>query len=867
MKKLYYILALLILTTQLEAQNINFKWLKTLNYETINPHNDNLAAFKQDGKWGFIDIQGNEIIAPKYEDVGYFNNGISRAKLDGKWSTINKKGEPISGFIFTELGDFYEDFALAKKDDNYLYLTTKNKQLKLSNKLEYHNFHDGLARVKDKSKDKWGFINKKGIFVIDTRYNSASDFSGGYALVSNNKEFFYINIKDKEQSMPKDFPLTNAKPLIFNDGMAKVDTGNGIRFINQDLIFSTISFINAQDYKEGFAAVKNKNNTISYINKIGLSALNADFDEVGDFYNGRAWVCKDGKYGYINQKGELIVDPIFSSATNFGDGVAYVGLDQRLGMIKIKEESDLIPNLEFKNITLVDANNNNRIEAEESFSLAVTLHNSGYDTLRDIDVVMARNTNYNWFEFEQLDIHCHSLAAKTDTVIYFKGKAKLDIPSKDMKFEFNGVADNLHSLLQIPFEFSVTGLSDSKPLLAKYWVYKSDHTSLNPGDEANLKIVVVNNGKDLAKSVKIDLLWAKEMSGKATFLEIPILNPGESKEITTTFILDSTVLNNTLTVVANLSEFTNKHKDIKYLSFEMGKMNNEINLQMSTPIHQGQNKVQVQPLMAATPDVTSVPTITSELLNGMKAAGPTNSNKYALVIGNEDYNSLRQSVSYEVNVDFATQDATVFAAYASNYLGIPKQNIILLENATYAQMNFNINKLITMSKARPNEIELYIYYAGHGQHDVDSKETYLIPVDVSIATPTAGIKLEKIYADLGTSNSKRTMVFLDACYSGVGRGIVIKPKSAPVKGNMLVLTASSSSQRSMPYKEKNHGMFTYFLLNNLKKSNGDISLGELYNKVREDVHSNSVWINNVEQTPEMISGASIQDNWKNWTLN
>ena len=197
---------------------------------------------------------------------------------------------------------------------------------------------------------------------------------------------------------------------------------------------------------------------------------------------------------------------------------------------------------------------------------------------------------------------------------------------------------------------------------------------------------------------------------------------------------------------------------------------------------------------------------------------------------------------------------------------MPEQNVILLKNATYAQMNFNINKLIMMSKTNPGKVELYVYYAGHGQHDVDSKETYLIPVDVSISAPTAGIKLEKIYADLSASGSKRTMVFLDACYSGVGRGIVIKPKEAPVKGNLLVLTASSSTQRSMPYQEKRHGMFTYFLLKTLKESDGKISVENLYQKVKENVQKNSIWINNTEQTPELIQGAGIEGDWKSWTL-
>jgi len=141
-----------------------------------------------------------------------------------------------------------------------------------------------------------------------------------------------------------------------------------------------------------------------------------------------------------------------------------------------------------------------------------------------------------------------------------------------------------------------------------------------------------------------------------------------------------------------------------------------------------------------------------------------------------------------------------------------------------------------------------------------------MPVDVSISSPTAGIKLEKLYADLGTSQAKKTYVFMDACYSGVGRGIVIKPKEALINGNTVVFTATSSTQRSMPYKEKQHGMFTYFLLKALRDSGGKATVGTLFEATRKDVVKNSIWINNSEQTPELLTGEGIETGWEGWTL-
>ena len=51
---------------------------------------------------------------------------------------------------------------------------------------------------------------------------------------------------------------------------------------------------------------------------------------------------------------------------------------------------------------------------------------------------------------------------------------------------------------------------------------------------------------------------------------------------------------------------------------------------------------------------------------------PVNSkvdNRYALIIGNEDYKSYQTTLSSEQNVDYAVNDATVFKNYALNTWG------------------------------------------------------------------------------------------------------------------------------------------------------------------------------------------------------
>lgn len=249
-------------------------------------------------------------------------------------------------------------------------------------------------------------------------------------------------------------------------------------------------------------------------------------------------------------------------------------------------------------------------------------------------------------------------------------------------------------------------------------------------------------------------------------------------------------------------------------------------------------------------------------------------NRYALIIGNEDYTKYQTDLNSEVNVEFAKRDATIFATYCENVLGIPKNNIVLLVDAISSQMKREIEKLSKLSDYSNGQAELIFYYAGHGFPDENTKESYIMPVDISGQDVRSGIKLSDLYNKLTEFPSKRVTVFLDACFSGGGRnqgllaarGVKIKPKENLIKGNIVIFSASSDDQSSLPYKEKMHGMFTYFLLKKLQETKGNVSYYELNEYIRNKVQLNSVKINSKDQNPNFILSPDVQSVWKNWQI-
>lgn len=248
--------------------------------------------------------------------------------------------------------------------------------------------------------------------------------------------------------------------------------------------------------------------------------------------------------------------------------------------------------------------------------------------------------------------------------------------------------------------------------------------------------------------------------------------------------------------------------------------------------------------------------------------------KFALIIGNEDYSSRQKGLAAESNVAFASRDAEIFRKYCVETLGLEEKNVFLITNATSAEMNQKIDLVSQIVQKSGDISDLLFYYAGHGLPDEITREPYLIPVDVSASYLPAAIKLSDVYKKLSKSGAKRVTVFLDACFSGGGReagllaarAVRVRPKEEVISGNLVVFSATSNDQSALPFKEKKHGMFTYFLLKKLQETGGVIDYGNLDEYIFKNVSVESLRVNSKAQDPKTSFSYSAQDIWKSWSL-
>lgn len=245
-----------------------------------------------------------------------------------------------------------------------------------------------------------------------------------------------------------------------------------------------------------------------------------------------------------------------------------------------------------------------------------------------------------------------------------------------------------------------------------------------------------------------------------------------------------------------------------------------------------------------------------------------NDNTFAVIIANEDYNKVAK-------VPMANNDGRIFAEYCQKVLGMPKENVRAYFDVTSLEMEDALDDIKRIAKAYNGNLNVVFYYAGHGVPDEGTKDAYLLPIDANGQRTTGCMSLNSLYRELASLNARCVTVFLDACFSGSlrgegmiasARGVGIKPKKEAAQGNMVIFSAATDAQTAMPYEEKQHGLFTYFLLKKLQETKGNVTLGELGNYVTEKVSQRAQVVNRKPQTPTVTPSLDFGDRWKTMKL-
>ena len=234
-----------------------------------------LAKVWQDGQYGFIDLNGREVIPQIYDDVKEFGEGLLPVNI-GASGNLEKQGG-LWGFC-----DYGGRVVI---------------------KMQYQDvrsFRGGMAAVK--LNGHWGFINQKGVLVVPATYEAVGDFSKGLAGVRVAGKWGYINRQGKLE-----IPVSYDRVYAFSkEGLAVVFNGS-------------FSIREGKAYAEGMYGL---------IDRAGTIKLHLAYDEIGAFSEGIARVRRHDSVGYINDQAQLLVPPTYSDGGDFHEGRARVSVTE-----------------------------------------------------------------------------------------------------------------------------------------------------------------------------------------------------------------------------------------------------------------------------------------------------------------------------------------------------------------------------------------------------------------------------------------------------------------------------------------------------------------------------------------------------------
>lgn len=157
-----------------------------------------MTNMKKEMLWGYINREGEMVVAPKFHGAWDFHEGLAAIKIDWARGYIDKAGNIVIEPQFQYAGPFTDGKALVELDGLWGYIKPDGSWAEKPHEVEgnpaayppppsspelpvEYEYSEGLAAAA-KGK-KFGYINEDGKFEIKPQYEQAKSFHEGLAAV------------------------------------------------------------------------------------------------------------------------------------------------------------------------------------------------------------------------------------------------------------------------------------------------------------------------------------------------------------------------------------------------------------------------------------------------------------------------------------------------------------------------------------------------------------------------------------------------------------------------------------------------------------------------------------------------------------
>ena len=280
------------------------------NFQSINYYNmSNIFVVNKNGKYGFYNNSGKEILKPEFTSYSVAGKYIS-VKKDDSTMLYDIHGNLVNSQNYKSIIEIENDSYFIAQYETGEY-SIIGKDIQIDDKFSGINYAFDDNFIVLNSEGKYGVLNAYKGMVISAEYDYILKIGEIKALEAKKDKIVdvYSNSLDKV--------LTVSDGIVENQGTeyAVIYSNNEMQYINKngEIVQNTEVYPNAKMY-----AYQDENKKWGFVDKNGKIIVNCKYDIVTEFNEyGFAGICQDGKWGVLDEKGKELVIPSYEIETYY----------------------------------------------------------------------------------------------------------------------------------------------------------------------------------------------------------------------------------------------------------------------------------------------------------------------------------------------------------------------------------------------------------------------------------------------------------------------------------------------------------------------------------------------------------------------
>lgn len=266
--------------------------------DNLGDYFDNRILVSYNGKRGYIDRLGREVIPIKYDNINYFSDYNEMIVCENdKWGLLDYDGNVIIPTIYDNSVNFINrNYCVAIKNGKAGVIDKHNNEIvSFSHDPETLKCYEELGIIVCDRQGRVGAFNFNKKIIIPFVYSKIGYFNNiGKAIAIKNSKYGII---DNKGNIVVDF---------LYDEMGDYDQC----YIGDDRLISM-----------------RKKKHWGFIDDSGNEIISPQYEEVRGFFGDWAPVKKNGKWGFIDERGNIIVELIYDDLYSYGENSATVYKD------------------------------------------------------------------------------------------------------------------------------------------------------------------------------------------------------------------------------------------------------------------------------------------------------------------------------------------------------------------------------------------------------------------------------------------------------------------------------------------------------------------------------------------------------------